>query len=76
MRNKEETEEVMKERKVREKAFEHLEKRDEELKKIIDGTLEPKKKIKLTEKIKNEAFNKYLSLFYERPDIKVSKDFI
>lgn len=66
----------MKERKVREKAFEHLEKRDEELKKIIDGTLEPKKKIKLTEKIKNEAFNKYLSLFYERPDIKVSKDFI
>ncbi|CAD5122796.1 DgyrCDS11202 [Dimorphilus gyrociliatus] len=67
----EETEEVMKERKVRERAFENLEKRDEELKMIIEGTLEPKKTIKMTEKIKTEAFNKYLSLFYERPEIKL-----
>ena len=43
---------------------------------LKEGTLTSKRKPKSTPKTKNEAFEKYLKFFYDRPRIKVtiSKD--
>ncbi|CAH1779292.1 unnamed protein product [Owenia fusiformis] len=70
----EETEEVMKEKRHKEKMFKILEDRDNELMQIRDGKLESKRKPKKTKKTKNEAFNKYMKIFYNRPDLKVPKE--
>ena len=52
-------------------AFNRIEERDKELAKIRDGTMTAKKKPRATKQTKNEAFENYLKIFYDRPRVKV-----
>jgi hypothetical protein len=45
--------------------------RDKELQKIRDGQLTAAKKLKPTPQTKKEAFNKYLKMFFDLPEIEV-----
>ncbi|KAK2192806.1 hypothetical protein NP493_22g03013 [Ridgeia piscesae] len=71
----EENDELMDEKQIKEQAYAKLEERELELAMLRNGQLKPtRKKKKPTPKTQREAFNKYLALFYNRPDIEVPKD--
>ena len=55
--------------------FSLLEAREQELAMIRDGKLTAKHNRRPTKKTRNEAFDKYLKIFYDRPKIEVRLTF-
>ena len=70
----EESNEVLKEKREKGKAFAFLKEREDELAQIRDGTYAVPKKRKPTKRIRNEAFKNYLKLFYDKPRIKMPNE--
>ncbi|ELT93743.1 hypothetical protein CAPTEDRAFT_227356 [Capitella teleta] len=70
----EENAEALREKRLRQKAVSLLNARDSELAKIRDGELEAKKKPRPTKATKREAFDKYLSIFYNREKVELPPD--
>ena len=57
------------------KAIEKIQERESDLKKLLDGELRgSKKKPKMDENLQNEAFENYLSLFYNRTSVTLPDD--
>lgn len=68
----EEEEEINRERLIKEKAFNLLLNRENELAKIRNGELISKKKPKSTVRTKKVAFTQYMKMFYDKPRPTVS----
>jgi len=56
------------------KGYALLEERDKELLLIKDGKLKPKKTSKMSKSQKDISFTKYLSLFYDKPNVQYPND--
>ncbi|KAH9488277.1 hypothetical protein Btru_063856 [Bulinus truncatus] len=67
----EEEETILKEKQIREKAYNLLEVRDNELCQIRDGTLIAHNKPKSTKKTKNKAFKEYMKIYYNKEKPKL-----
>ncbi|XP_053401290.1 WD repeat-containing protein 97-like isoform X3 [Mercenaria mercenaria] len=70
----EEEEEINRERLIKEKAFNLLLNRENELAKIRNGELMSRKKPKTTAKTKKVAFTQYMKMFYDKPKPTIPKD--
>ncbi|KAL4234274.1 hypothetical protein ACF0H5_005924 [Mactra antiquata] len=70
----EEEEEINREKRIKEKAFNLLLDRENELSKIRDGDLCSKRKPKPTAKTKKVAFTQYMKMFYDKPRPTIPKD--
>ena len=65
----EESNEVLKEKREKGKAFAAIKALEDELAQIRDGTFIPPKKKKPTKQMEKEAFDNYMKLFYDKPRI-------